>query len=94
MTGLPPIVQRAPLLLYIAAALFFFAAMAINLRELNTMPTSYDETMRPLVFQAVARSFYQAALEALYIAANGILAQILLAIWRDGANRRASGDEE
>ena len=94
MTGLPPLVQRAPYLFYGAAVLFFFAAMALNMRELNAVPTSYDETMRPLVFTALARGFYQAALESLYLAANGVLAHILLAIWRDGAARRTRGDEE
>jgi hypothetical protein len=68
--------------------------MALHVRELNTMPTSYDETMRPLVFAALARGFYQAALESLYLAANGVLAHILLAIWKDGAARAARGDAE
>ena len=94
MTRLPPLVLRAPYLFYGAAVLFFFVAMALNVRELNTMPTSYDETVRPLVFAALARGFYQAALESVYLAANGVLAHILLAIWQDGRARRADGDSE
>ena len=94
MSSLPPVVQKAPYLFYGAAVLFFFVAMALHFREMNAVPTSYDETMRPLIFTALARGFYQAALEALYLAANGVLAHILLAIWQDGRARRASGDSE
>jgi hypothetical protein len=93
MTDLPPLVQRAPTLFYIAAMLFFIAGLLLNLREANSIPTSYDETMRPLVFQAVTRAIYQSALDAVFLAANGVLAHILLAIWRNGAARGAPGDD-
>ena len=94
MTDLPPMVRRAPYLFYGAAVLFFFAAMALHFREMNAVPTSYDEAMRPLIFTALARGFYQAALESVYLAANGVLAHILLAIWQDGRARRAQGGSE
>jgi hypothetical protein len=93
MTDLPRLVQRAPILFYAAAAFFFVASFLINMAEANSIPTSYDGTVRPLVFQAFTRAIYQAALEACYLAANGVIAHILLAIWSDGVLRRAPGDD-
>jgi hypothetical protein len=92
MTDLPKLVQRAPTFLYAAAGIFFFASLLLSLHEASGIPTNYDSTVRPLVLSALARAVYQAALEAVYLAANGVIVHILLAIWREGSARRASGE--
>ncbi len=92
MSGLPGIVQRAPALFYGAAVLFFVASVALNYLELQ-VSMEYVNGSNPIVRIARLRALYQGALESLYIAANGVLAQILLAIWRDGGFRRERGGE-
>ena len=86
MNGLPPMVQRAPSILYGLAVLFFLASLSLGIYEVsNTM--GYAEPGNPVVRQAILRAVYQAALEAVYIAANGVVVHVLLAIWRNGARR-------
>ena len=83
MSGLPRIVQRAPALFYGAAVLFFLASVGLNYLELEST-MEFVNGSNPMVRIARLRALYQGALESLYIAANGILAQILLAIWSSG----------
>ena len=90
MNGLPPLVQRAPGILYGLAVLFFLASLGLALIEINNTAT-HVEPGNPIVRQAILRAVYQAALEAVYIAANGIVVHVLLAIWRNGAQRPDGG---
>ena len=83
MTALPRLVHRAPQMFYAAAVLFFIASVALNHFELKST-MEYVETGNPAVRIARLRSIYQGALEATYLAGNGVLAHILLAIWRNG----------
>ena len=83
MNGLPPLVQRAPSILYGLAILFFLASLALGISDINAT-MGYTEPGNPIFRQAMLRAVYQAALEAVYIAANGLVAHILLAIWRNG----------
>jgi hypothetical protein len=45
----------------------------------------YANGADPMVRLSRLRALYQGGLESLYLAANGVLAQILLAIWGGGA---------
>lgn len=92
MTVLPPLVLRAPRLFYAAAVLFFIWSFALTYFDVNAT-LAYAEGSNPLIRLALLRGLYQAALEALYIAANGVIAHILLAIWQDVALRRNGGGE-
>jgi hypothetical protein len=92
MTGLPSLVQRAPGILYGLAVLFFLASLGLALIEINNTAT-HVEPGNPIVRQAVLRAVYQAALEAAYLAANGVVVHVLLAIWRNGAARQTGGGE-
>lgn len=92
MTVLPPIIQRAPALFYGAAVFFFLASVLLNHLELQTT-MEFVNGSNPAVRLARLRAVYQGALEALYIAANGVLAQILLAIWRSGSLRSEPGGQ-
>lgn len=92
MSGLPRIVQRAPVLFYGAAVLFFLASMLLNHLELQTT-MEFVNGSNPIVRLARLRALYQGALESLYIAANGVLAQILLAIWSGGGLHSRPGGE-
>jgi ABC-type spermidine/putrescine transport system permease subunit II len=84
VNGLPPIVQRAPGILYGLAILFFFASLGLTVHELS-ITMAHAEPGNPIVRQTMLRAIYQSALEAVYIAANGVLAHILIAIWRNGS---------
>ena len=92
MSGLPPIVQRAPGILYGLAILFFLASLGLAILEINGT-LGYAEPGNPAVRQAMLRAVYQAALEAVYIAANGVVAHILIAIWRNGTPAQGGESE-
>jgi hypothetical protein len=83
VSTLPRIILRAPVIFYGAAVLFFLASVALNYLELGTT-MEYVNGSDPMVRLSRIRALYQGSLEALYIAANGVLAQILLAIWDGG----------
>jgi hypothetical protein len=93
MTGLPPLLLRVPKMLYAAAVLFFLASFGLTLIEVDSS-FAYAEAGNPLIRQLLLRGLYQAALEALYIATNGVLAHILLAIWQNGRSQSVRGDAE
>ena len=88
MSDLPLIVQRAPRILYGLAILFFLASLALGISDIN-ITAGYAEPGNPVVRQAMLRAIYQSALEAVYIAANGVIVQILIAIWRNGSRTQA-----
>lgn len=92
MSGLPRIIQRAPALFYGAAVLFFVASVLLNHLELQAT-MEFVNGSNPVVRLARLRAVYQGALEAVYIAANGVLAQILLAIWSAGGFQSWRGGE-
>ena len=92
MTGLPSLVQRAPSLFYGAALIFFVSAVVLNQMELNST-MAYADPGNPMVMLARLRGLYQAALESVYLAANGVIAHILIAIWRDRRAPRDGGGE-
>ena len=92
MKELPPIIRRAPAIFYGLAVLFFVASFVLTVREIN-FTTGYPDADNPIVLHGKLRGLYQAALEAVYILANGVIAQILIAIWDRGVRRDEGGDE-
>ena len=88
MSELPPIIFRVPRLFYIAAALFFAWSFWLTHMEIG-MTTGTLGRGDPVVTLGYLRGLYQAALEAVYIAANGVIVQVLLAIW---AAKRQAGN--
>ena len=92
MTTLPPMLLRAPRLLYAAAVLVFLASFGLTYAEADAT-LSYAGGDNPMVRLVLARGLYQAALEAVYIAAYGAIAHVLIAIWQDGAMRRDRGGD-
>ena len=90
---LSPIILRMPRLIYGLAALFFIWSFALSYFEMQAT-VAYADPENPVVRLAMLRSLFQAALEATYIALNGVIVQVLLAIWRNGAGLAGSGGDE
>ena len=80
MTELPRFLRRAPQILYVTAAMFFVAAVALNIIELR-QTSAYSVLGDPLVAVAKLRVIYTSALDAIFIAANGLIVHALLMIW-------------
>ena len=83
MSDLPRVVQRVPAFFYGAAILFFLASVVLTHLQLENAfqggePGRTDAYTRLALFSA----WLQAAEGSFYLAANGVIAQILLAIWR------------
>jgi hypothetical protein len=57
------------------------------------LTTGYSDADNPVVRYGKWRGLYQAALEAMYIVANGVIAQILIAIWDRGVRHDEGGGE-
>ena len=91
MTSLPPLILRAPGILYGAAVIYFLLAIGVTLMEMNvTMGGDQSSSFAKMM---MVRTLYQASLESLYIAANGVIAHILLAIWQDARIGRNGGGD-
>ena len=93
MTTLPALVQRVPGIFYGLAAIFFLASVYLTMTEVKAT-LGYAEAGNPAMRLAMLRGLYQGLLEATYLAANGLLAHILLAIWRNGSVRPLGGGTE
>jgi len=93
MNGLPPLVMKAPRLLYFAAAIFFLWSFGLTIGEIN-ISGGYSRLDGHVLRLGLLRGLYEAALEAVYIAAYGAILQILLAIWARGRAADPRGDEE
>jgi len=94
MSDLPRLVQRAPQFFYVAAILFFVGSVVLtHLQLADSLQGTGDTagTMESFARQALLGAWLQAAERSLYLAANGVVVQILLAIWRN--TRRAEPPE-
>jgi hypothetical protein len=80
MTELPRFLQRAPHILYVTAAIVFIIAFALNVIEMK-QTAAYSVPEDPLVTIAKLRIIYSASLDAIFVAANGLMIHVLLAIW-------------
>jgi hypothetical protein len=83
MTVLPPLIRRVPTILYVAAALFFIASILLNHFELEST-MEFARSHDPIVRSARLRAIYQGGLDAAFLAANGVIVHVLLAIWHNG----------
>lgn len=90
MRDLPLLVLRMPRILYAAAILFFLWSFGLTLFEINAT-MGYVEPGNPVARLSMLRGLFQATLEAVYVAVNGVLVHILIAIWRN--TRRAEPPE-
>jgi hypothetical protein len=93
MTELPRALHRAPRLIYAAAIAVFIFSVALGWSELSaTHP--YGEPENPVQRLLLMRILYQAGLDSIYLAATGVLAHLLLAIYlrlpRGGATAEAA----
>jgi hypothetical protein len=86
MTGLPRLVQRAPLFFYVAAILYFAGSVVLtHLQLANALEAAggsagaMDSYSRLALFGAWLQAFET----SLYLVGNGVVAHILLAIWRN-----------
>jgi hypothetical protein len=93
MSHLPPLVMKTPRLLYFAAAIFFLWSFGLTIGEIN-ISGGYAMHEGPVLRLALLRGLYEAALEAAYIAANGVIVHVLLAIWARGRAADTRGGEE
>ena len=91
MSSLPRVIQRAPTFFYVAALLFFFGSVIITYVETQAA-LGYGEHGNAMLRSVLLRGAFNAALDSVYIAANGVLAQILLAIWENGRGTAAGAD--
>ena len=92
MSSLPILILRIPQILYIAAAAFFVVSVGLTYAEINSV-IPYAESGNPVARLAMLKGLYQAALDAVYIAANGVIVRILLAIWADRGVAGHRGDD-
>jgi hypothetical protein len=86
MKDLPRLVQRAPLFFYGAAILYLAGSLVLtHLQLANALETAGGSAgaMDSYSRLALFNGWLQALESALYIAANGVIAHILLAIWRN-----------
>lgn len=93
MSSLPPLLLRAPSFFYAGAVIFFVGSVVLSTFELNNM-MGYVERDNPMFRLGLLRAVLQAAEGAVYMAANGVLAHLLIAIWKAVAAQRAGGVEE
>jgi hypothetical protein len=88
-------VQRAPQFLYAAAILYFVASIVLTHFQLGEALRGVASGTADSVTQlTLLAAWLQAAEGSIYLAAYGVLSQILLAIWRDRHDRSASGADE
>ena len=80
---LSPIMLRMPKIIYGIALLFFVWSFALSYVEMSGA-MSFLDTQDSMVRSMMLRALFQAALEATYIALNGVLVHLLIAIWHNG----------
>ena len=90
MSDLPRVVERAPAFFYAGAILFFVASVVLlHLQLANTMGAQrLDPSLDSFTRVTVLSGWLQAAEGAIYIAANGVVIRVLLAIWSNGRGTR------
>ncbi|WP_447725394.1 hypothetical protein [Sphingomonas koreensis] len=81
MTELPHTLRRAPTLFYAAAIIMFGWSMTMTYYETVSLSAPYDAAADHVVRLVLLKGLYQAALEGIYMAANGAVIHVLLAIW-------------
>ena len=82
MTSLPSFLRKIPVVLYVAAAVFFVWGLVNAFIGISMATSPYmDDTVRGMVNLQKSNSLYSAALEATYLVANGALVHVLIALY-------------
>jgi len=92
VSDIPQLVRRAPLIFYLAGAIYFVVALGLLSLQLGTMTAALDgappaageafaANVRGTVRLAMIAGLLQAAYGALLLAGVGVISRILLAIW-------------
>ena len=95
MTDLPKLLLKAPRIFYALAVLYAVFDVVEPLMEMNQnlysgFPTGNDDMMRFAYFRLVANAIYK----SLFLFGFGVLADLLIAIWRNTRPRGAVEDAE
>jgi hypothetical protein len=93
MRGLPNLVQRAPTFFYVAAIAYFIASVVLVHVQLDNAPDG-SGSINSIHHLVILGAWLQAAQGALYFVAYGVVAHILLAIWRQGQRPSDHGGDE
>ena len=93
MSALPKLVQRTPGFFYGAAALYFVASVVLTHLQLASAQQHSGDGWDAYSKVALLSAWLQAFEGAVYLVANGVIAQILLAIWRNGRVPTGGGSE-
>ena len=89
---LPKFLRFAPKLFYIAAVIALFFSVALPLYEYSLLGYSSQFPQDKIQLKVtLARYILRESMDALYLLANGLLLQVLIAIW--DRLKPASGDE-
>ena len=91
MNDLPKLVQRAPAFFYGAAILFFAGSLVLTHFQIENAFESAGGTMDSYRRLTLMGALLQAFEGSLYLVGNGVVAQILLAIWRKGRDSGGGG---
>ena len=99
MSDLPKLVQRAPAFFYAGAIIYFIASVLLahlqlqeayrGVADSEVVFSRFDAHSRLALLSSVLQAFEV----ALYLAGTGVIAQILLAIWRKGRSADVEGSE-
>ncbi len=81
MIAVPPTLCRAPTLFYGAAIIMFGWSMTMVYYEAVSLTAPYDSAGEHALRLTLLKGLYQSVLEGLYLAANGAIVHVLLAIW-------------
>jgi hypothetical protein len=95
VTGLPKLLLKAPRIFYALAVLYAVFDVVEPLMEMNQnlysgFPTGNDDMMRFAYFRLVANAIYK----SLFLFGFGVLADLLIAIWRNTRPRDAVEEAE
>ena len=96
MSQLPRLVQRAPGIFYGIAALYFLASVVLThlqLQDALAADTTFSAPFAAYARLAIVSAWLQAGVGALHFVAYGVVAHILLAIWRNGRPSDPEVDE-
>jgi hypothetical protein len=95
MTALPKLLLKAPRIFYVFAVLFAVFEVIEPLMEMNQnlysgLPTGNEDMMRFAYVRLVANAIYK----SLFLFGFGVLADLLIAIWRNTRPRDVAEDAE
>ena len=94
MKGLPSIVRKTPYVFYGAAVLILLFGLAVPLQEISRMGYSLDVPVDPVTRKAaITQLIIRVGSDVLYMIANGLIIQVLIAIHDRLADKREKSAE-